>query len=134
MVAPVYATAADFEAYTGKPPPDDVERRLARASERVDELLRAAWYPLDEATQLPTMPDHIDAVTRATCAQAAWMLAMGDEYGVAAAFKDVSIGSVKLSRAGGNDSGPARHAPDAASILQLAGLLPGYVVDASAWW
>lgn len=133
MPMPVYATAAQYEDYTGQTPPADIDRRLARASERVDELLRTALYAVDEATQLPTDPDYADAVARATCAQAAWMLAVGDEYGVAAAFKDVSIGSVRLSRAGGANSGPARHAPDAASILQQAGLLPGYVIDATTW-
>lgn len=130
---PVYATADDYEDYTGQQPPADIGRRLARASERVDELLRSAWYPLDEATQMPTEPEHVEAIARATCAQAAWMKAVGDEYGVAAAFSDVSIGSVKLKRAGGDNAGPARHAPDAASILQLAGLLPGYVIDAATW-
>ncbi|MEV4806766.1 hypothetical protein AB0K18_42800 [Nonomuraea sp. NPDC049421] len=130
---PVYATADDYRAYTSQEPPEDIDRRLARASERIDELLRGAWYPIDEATQMPTEPDHLEAIGRATCAQAAWMRAVGDEYGVAAAFSDVKIGSVSLKRSGGDNSGPARHAPDAVSILQLAGLLPGYVFDAATW-
>ncbi|MEU1883427.1 hypothetical protein ABZ470_39490 [Streptosporangium sp. NPDC020072] len=130
---PVYATTEQYVAYAGQDPPADLERRLARASERIDELLRTAVYPIDEATQLPTRPEHLEAMAQATCAQAAWMLAVGDEYGVAAAFSDVSIGSVKLKRAGSDDAGPARHAPDAVSILQLAGLLPGYVIDVGAW-
>lgn len=129
----VYATAADYAAYTGKPAPAGIDTVLARASERIDELLMTAVYDVDETTDLPTNPTDADAIMRATCAQAAWSLAVGDQYGVAAAFSDVKIGSVSVKRAGGGGSGPARHAPDAASILRTAGLLPGYVIDQGAW-
>ncbi|TMR99515.1 hypothetical protein [Nonomuraea basaltis] len=129
----VYATADDFSTFTGKPAPEGIAASLARASERVDELLIGAVYDTDEVTEMPTDPKERDAVMRATCAQAAWMIATGDPYGVAATFKDVSIGSVRLSRAGGGGSGPARHAPDAGRILHTAGLLPGYAFDTAAW-
>ncbi|SEU46606.1 hypothetical protein [Nonomuraea wenchangensis] len=129
----VYANADDYAAYTGKPAPDGIDAVLARASERIDELLVTAVYAVDPATELPTDEKVADAIRRATCAQAAWSVAVGDPYGVAAAFKSVSIGSVKLDRAGGGEAGPARHAPDAASILRVAGLLPGFVIDQGAW-
>ncbi|MEV0236876.1 hypothetical protein [Nonomuraea sp. NPDC050786] len=129
----VYASAADYAAYTGQDAPSGIEAVLARASERIDELLVGAVYDVDPATELPTKPKEAEAIARATCAQAAWALAVGDPYGVAAAFKSVSIGSVKLDRAGGGEAGPARHAPDAASILRTAGLLPGYVIDQGVW-
>lgn len=128
----VYATAADYAAFTGKPAPEGIDASLARASERIDELLIGAVYDTDDQ-EMPTDPRERDAITRATCAQAAWMLATGDPYGVAAAFKDISIGSVRLSRAGSGESAPARHAPDAGRILHTAGLLPGYAFDVAAW-
>ncbi|WP_433426345.1 hypothetical protein ACQP1V_42705 (plasmid) [Microtetraspora malaysiensis] len=128
-----YATSADYIAYTGQDPaPADIERRLERASERVDELLMTAVYPVDDAG-MPTEPGHVDAMKRATCAQAAWTNAVGDEFGVASAFKTVSIGSVRLDRGGSTDGPPARYAPDASMILQRAGLLPGYVIDGRMW-
>lgn len=128
----VYATAADYATYTAKPAPEGIDTALARASERIDELLLGAVYDTD-ANEMPTKPKEREAITRATCAQAAFMLATGDPYGVAAAFKDVSIGSVRLSRAGGAASVPPRHAPDSARILHTAGLLPGYTFDTAAW-
>ncbi|MFI6485158.1 hypothetical protein ACIBH1_45120 [Nonomuraea sp. NPDC050663] len=130
----VYASAADYTDYTGQADlPADIDRRLERASERIDELLLTAYYRTDD-TGMPTEPAVREAVRRATCAQAAWTSAHGDEYGVASAFKDVAIGSVKLSRGGSNEGGTSRHAPDAHSILRSAGLLPGFVMDTGGWW
>ncbi|TMR97538.1 hypothetical protein [Nonomuraea basaltis] len=133
MAALVYATAADYATYTGQAAPDGIDQVLARASERIDELLMGAVYQTDE-TEMPADADTREAIRRATCAQAAWTIAVGDPYGVASAFKSVSIGSVKLDRAGGaGESGPPRYAQDALSILRTTGLLPGYVIDISAW-
>ncbi|MFD8529415.1 hypothetical protein ACFV0L_18545 [Streptosporangium canum] len=127
-----YATAADYTAYTGQAGPNDMDRRLERASERIDELLFASIYPTDDEG-MPIRPRDIDAMKRAVCAQAAWTLAVGDEFGVASAFKSVSIGSVRLDRGSSSDGPPPRYAPDASSILQRAGLLPGYILDGSVW-
>ncbi|TYB71243.1 hypothetical protein FXF51_02050 [Nonomuraea sp. PA05] len=129
----VYATAADYATYTGQPASAGIDAVLARASERIDELLVAALYDTDPVTQMPTDPAEAEAITRATCAQAAWSLAVGDPYGVASAYSEVKIGSVNLKATNGGGAGPARHAPDAASILRTAGLLPGYVIDQGAW-
>ncbi|MBT2234758.1 hypothetical protein [Nonomuraea sp. NEAU-A123] len=127
-----YATAADYTAYSGQAAPDDIDRRLERASDRIDEMLFASIYPTDDAG-LPTRPEDVEAMKRATCAQVAWTVAVGDEFGVAAAFKSVSIGSVRLDRGGSGDAPPPRYSPDASSILQRAGLLPGYILDGSVW-
>ncbi|GAA4600329.1 hypothetical protein GCM10023194_81360 [Planotetraspora phitsanulokensis] len=128
-----YATAADYTDYTGQQvQPEDIERRLARASERVDELLISSVYQVDDAG-MPIEPDVIEAMKKATCAQAAWTLAVGDEYGVASAFEQVSIGSVRLQRGKSGGGPPARYASDASAILQRAGLIPGYVIDGSPW-
>ncbi|WP_433444557.1 hypothetical protein [Nonomuraea sp. CA-141351] len=127
----VYATPDDYADYTRKPAPADIEGELERASERIDELLTVAVYRTDD-TGMPIEPDEREALKRATCAQAAWSLAVGDPYGVASAYKDVQIGSVKLG--GRTDAGgPPRYAQDAVSILRRAGLLPGYVIDGPYW-
>lgn len=117
-----YATAEDYSDYTGKPGPEDIDRRLARASERVDELLSTAIYETD-AEGFPVDPTLRDAITRATCAQAAWTIAVGDEFGTASAFKDVSMGSVRLSRVDTKTGEAPRYAQDAVSILLSAGFL-----------
>ncbi|MFI6909657.1 hypothetical protein ACIBKY_50940 [Nonomuraea sp. NPDC050394] len=133
MALLVYATAADYTAYTKKPAPADIDGDLERASERIDELLQGAVYATD-SSEMPVDADLRAAIARATCAQAAWAREVGDPYGVASAFKKTDIGSVRLERASGSDaSGPPRHAQDAKAILRRAGLLPGVVIDATAW-
>ncbi len=118
---PTYATAQDYVEYAGNAGPADIERRLARASERIDELLVTALYETDDQ-ELPVDPVLRDAVKRATCAQAAWVLAVGDEFGTASAFKDVTMGTVRLTRADGEGAAP-RYAQDAVSILLQAGFV-----------
>ncbi|MFG2076975.1 hypothetical protein [Nonomuraea maritima] len=128
----VYATPADYTDYTRAAAPADIEGELERASERIDELLTVAVYRTDE-TGMPVEADKREAIMRATCAQAAWSLEVGDKYGVASAYKSVRIGSVQLDRGGNGESGPPRYAQDAVSILRRAGLLPGYVIDGPYW-
>ncbi|MEQ4723773.1 hypothetical protein [Nonomuraea sp. B19D2] len=119
---PTYATAQDYTDYTGQSGPADINRRLARASERVDELLSNAIYETDKQG-IALDPVLRDAITRATCAQAAWTLAVGDEFGTASAFKDVSMGSVRLARVDTATGEAPRYAQDAVSILLQAGFL-----------
>ncbi|WP_433235526.1 hypothetical protein ACQPYK_25490 [Streptosporangium sp. CA-135522] len=119
---PTYATAEQYLDYTGQSGPADIERRLARASERVDELLANAIYETDEQGFARNAGER-DAMTRATCAQAAWTLAVGDEFGTSSAFKDVSMGSVRLARVDSKDGLAPRYAQDAVSILLRAGFL-----------
>ncbi|MEV0149686.1 MULTISPECIES: hypothetical protein [unclassified Nonomuraea] len=119
---PTYATAEDYTKYSGQTGPPDIDRRLARASERIDELLSNAIYETD-AQGIARNAVLKDAIIRATCAQAAWTLAVGDEFGTASAFKDVSMGSVRLSRVDTATGEAPRYAQDAVSILLQAGFL-----------
>jgi hypothetical protein len=48
---------------------------------------------------------------------------VGDEFGTASAFKDVSMGSVRLARVDSKNGNPPRYAQDAVSILLRAGFL-----------
>lgn len=118
----IYATAQEYLDYTGQAGPADIDRRLARASERVDELLSNAIYDTND-DGIVLDPVLKTAMTQATCAQAAWTLAVGDEFGTASAFKDVSMGSVRLSRADSKTGEAPRYAQDAVSILLQAGFL-----------
>ncbi|MFG6197887.1 hypothetical protein [Nonomuraea sp. JJY05] len=59
-VVVVYATAGDYAAYTAKTAPDGIEASLARASERIDELLIGAMYATDEQ-DMPTDLKERDA-------------------------------------------------------------------------
>lgn len=117
-----YATAEEYLGYAGTSGPADIDRRLARASERIDELLANAIYDVDDTQGFALDPVLKKAMTQATCAQAAWTLAVGDEFGTSSAFKDVTMGTVRLTRADGGGSAP-RYAQDAVSILLRAGFL-----------
>ncbi|MEV4749073.1 hypothetical protein AB0K21_22065 [Streptosporangium sp. NPDC049248] len=119
---PTYATAEEYLDYAGQPGPADIDRRLTRASERVDELLTNAIYDTDEQG-FALDAELKKAMMQATCAQAAWLIAVGDEFGTASAFKDVSMGSVRLARVDSKDGTAPRYAQDAVSILLRAGFL-----------
>ncbi|MFG1709235.1 hypothetical protein ACFLIM_39195 [Nonomuraea sp. M3C6] len=119
---PTYATAQEYLDYTGQSGPADIDRRLARASERVDELLADAIYEVDDQ-EFALDPKLKKAMMQATCVQAAWTLTVGDEFGTASAFKDVSMGSVRLARVDSKDGNAPRYAQDAVSILLRAGFL-----------
>ena len=129
--AVVYATTTDLANWLHGPPPAGARRMLARATLRVDELCKTAVYDVD-ANNLPTDPAVIAALRDATCAQVEWMVETGDLAGTAAPeqYQSVSIGSVSLTRAGSGGAGgtaASRYAPNAVTVLQLAGLLPGTV-------
>lgn len=127
MVQTVYATSDDYVKWAGAtpPPPADIDRRLARASLRVDELTFTAVYDVDD-TGMPTDPDVREAMQEATCAIAAWRIRTGDEDGAAAQYQSVGIGSVNLGRAQSATAaggGPDLDGPDARTVLGNAGLL-----------
>ena len=69
-----YATVTELtEFIAGRTPPDDAARLLARASELVDDTVRAP-FSIDATTKLPTDPDVAAAIRDATCAVVeAWM-------------------------------------------------------------
>lgn len=124
----VYATADVWQQWTGKPPPDDAERRLARASEQIARATLTAVYDVDGAG-MPTDPAVAEAFQGATVLQAYWWVTTGDEQGDAAIWQSASIGSVSLSgRRQTGSSARDRLAPQAEALLDLAGLIgrPAY--------
>lgn len=124
-----YATTTDFADHLQAAPPNGSRRLLARATLRIDELLKTAVYDVD-VNGMPTDAAAIAACKAACCEQAEWMVGTGDVdgLGLVDAYTSVSIGSVSLSRAQGGASGGStlRYAPNAVSVLERAGLLtPG---------
>lgn len=114
-----YATSTDYEDYTGKTPPADINLRLRRASRAVDgELMSSIYDATDEYV--------VAALRDATCEQADYMRAVGGSGGLPTGFRDVKIGSVSLGGGNGPDAsgGGTRtpFSPDAFVILQTAGL------------
>jgi hypothetical protein len=121
-----YATSTDYEDELGTAPAN-IDRLLTLASRDVDAALISAVYDVDDEG-LPTTAAHIVAFREATIEQTAYYLDTGDETGTGGSqtYTSVSIGSVALSRpqSGGAGGGSAARplAPQAHSVLQLAGL------------
>lgn len=123
----VYATPDQYETWSGKPAPDDIGARLARASGVVQRATRTAVYDVTPAG-LPSDPDVADAFREATCEQVAYWLTTGDQQGTAGTWQSVSIGRASMSRAAGQQGRPStrdRLAPLADDVLSNAGLLGG---------
>ncbi|MFE7128956.1 hypothetical protein [Streptomyces sp. NPDC057617] len=115
-MARVYATAAEYLAFTGEEVPD--EGALARASRFLDSrVLRLCWYKVD-GFGMPTDPVVAEAFAAAVCEQVRWWEETGDELGVAGRWGTVKLGSASLSGPGGasGSSGPVggREVADAA--------------------
>ena len=103
-MARVYATEADYTAYTGETPPANIDRLLRIASGVVDYLLTGRLYDVD-TSGMPTAVADSDALRDATCviaqdADAANLIGSGgsQEWG------SVSIGNVSLSNPLGGSS------------------------------
>ncbi|MEU2120003.1 hypothetical protein ABZ567_31200 [Streptomyces sp. NPDC016459] len=133
-MARVYATAAQYEDYTGvTPAPVDIETRLRRASAFLDaQVLRLCAYAVDDGG-LPSDPVVAQAFTDAVCAQAEWGVDVGDVTGAAAVgWGDVEIGSVRLRRsvtATSGDQSPGRQiAPAVWDALRSPDLTPDLFV------
>lgn len=127
----VYATAAQYQTWAGVAGPADIDRRLARASELVEQATMRALYDVDTAG-LPTKAEVVTAFQEATCAAALHLKATGDELGTAGRWQSVSIGSVAMSRGGGAlspEEAAERIGAQARTILTLAALLTGPVQD-----
>lgn len=121
----VYATMAQYQQWSGDAvtPASVVGPMLMRASEAMDHYLIGAVYAVN-ANGMPTDPMVIDAFMRATCAQAAWMLADNDPTGVKRQYQSTSMGGVALSRAQGATMNPFPPlGPQAAAVLHAAGIL-----------
>lgn len=123
---PTYATAADLAALLGTAAPANADRLLDRASRVIGQATVTATYAAG-TDGLPTDADVLAAMRDATCEQAAWWIASGEDEGMgtAAAYSSVSIGSVSLTRAqsGGSAASGAALAPQAYAVLSLAGLV-----------
>ncbi|MFH9823012.1 hypothetical protein [Streptomyces bobili] len=125
----VFATPAEYEAFTGQPAPANADRLLARASRLVSAATKAAVYDTDPAGY-PSDSDILEAFRDATCAQVGeWArrdtaAADGDDV-AASPWTSVSAGSLSFLR----QSAPATTSedtllvPEAVEILDDLGLL-----------
>jgi len=124
-MARVYATAEQYEAYTGAAAPVDIDARLARAGRFLDaNVFRLCVYTADATTGLPTDTVVAAAFADAVCAQAEWGVEVGDVTGAAGAgWGNVSIGSVQLGRSvtsvSGSDSPGRQVAPAVQDCLAI---------------
>ncbi len=109
-----YATSAEYEVFAGGELPDDLARRLERASEVIQEATMTAWYATD-VHGLPTDVDIAAALSAATCAQVEFWLAGDEEDDILGPVKEMSIGGVKATM-----DKPLTIAPRAARILRNA--------------
>ncbi|MEW1638652.1 hypothetical protein AB0469_31910 [Streptomyces sp. NPDC093801] len=129
-MARVYATAEQYETYTGAAAPPDIDARLARASRFLDsQVFRLCTYAADAASGLPTDQVVAAAFAAAVCAQAEWGVEVGDVTGAAGAgWGSVEIGSVRLSRSvtavSGADSPGRQVAPAVWDALRSPDLAP----------
>jgi len=128
-VARVYATSAQYQAYTGDTPPADITVRLGRASKFLDsQVFRLCGYEVDD-DGMPTNSLVVAAFADACCAQVEWGVDVGDVTGAAAVgWGSVEIGSAKLSRsvvATSGDAAPGRQiAPAVWDALRSPDLTP----------
>lgn len=128
-MARVYATSADYEAFTGQAPPSDITTLLARAATFLEaRVFRLCWYRVDE-DGLPSETVVSEAFRDSVCAQVQWWDEVGDSIGAAGAgWSSVSIGSASMSRGsaapGGEDSPARQIAPQVWDILRSPDLTP----------
>ncbi|MFF5790250.1 hypothetical protein ACFY8P_35420 [Streptomyces sp. NPDC012693] len=133
-MARVYATAAQYEDYTGvTPAPADIETRLRRASAFLDaRVFSLCAYAVDDAG-MPSVEAVLDAFADAACAQVEWGVDVGDVTGAAAVgWGSVEIGSARLSRsvtATSGDEAPGRQiAPAVWDALRSPDMTPDLLV------
>ena len=128
-----YATSGDLAEYLQDAPPENADRLLIRASELIDRMLFTARYDVDVDGD-PTDTGVIAALKKATCAQVAWWIETGDEWGLGTAYSSMSIGSVSLSRAqSGGGEASSRIGPDVWAALAEGGLT-GHGIAVNGWW
>ncbi len=119
MADKAYATRAQLAAYLGMAAPVDpdlgMERMLLRASELVDEMVRAPYTT--DADGLPTDADVAAAMTKATCAVVEAWLEVGETNDVdGLAGRPVSVSGFSGDRA-------PRYPPRAIVALKAGRLL-----------
>jgi len=111
-----YATAEQYETWSGLTAPPDAERLLRRASELLDATVTSSFV-VSDATGLPTDATEAEALSDATCAQVRFWIETGEEHDIdGLAGTAVSIGGVSGVR-------PPVVAPQALRILRGAMLL-----------
>lgn len=134
----VYATPEQLAAWTDTASPANAAQLLRSASLLITDAIANAVYDVD-GTGLPTDSDKVDALSDATCAQAAAWAALGIDpaagpAGVTGAVQSSSIagGSVSyaVSSTAGDDraAAAARLTGEALLILRQAGLLTGAIL------
>lgn len=126
MSTRVYATAADYLAYTGDAATSGprLARLLTLASTIVERPLMTAVYATDPQGY-PAGAELVDTLMKATCEQVAYMAEVGDDTLAAARFESVAIGNMSFKRAAGSTAPVLPPvAPMALSLLQQIGVLP----------
>lgn len=125
---PKYALPSDWDGsdFTEGDAPADVEKLLNRASLHIDSLVVNAIYEADD-DGYPVDLDILETLRDATLAQAAYWLETGDVSGAMAGNQSMGIGSVSiggLKSAGDTprSKNQSRHAPEAVTLLTVAGL------------
>ncbi len=121
----VYATYGQYQEWSMDTltPQTRVAPALRRATEVIDLYLIGAVYTTD-GDGMPTQAPVINAIMRATCAQAQFMLANNDPANIKSQYASTSMGGVtqvRTASAQGQVLPPL--APHAAAILQEAGFL-----------
>jgi hypothetical protein len=121
-----YASIAQYRSWSGDQfsPDDLVTTALRRATEVIDRVLIGAVYATDP-DGMPTDAGVLNVFMRATCAQGQFILANNDFANVKSQYSSTSMGGVSQTRAAAaqNQMFPPV-APQAAAILQVAGVLP----------
>ena len=115
MATRIYATSAEYEAYTGQTPPSDIDQQLKDASRMlVAEVIRLCWYEVDE-DGYPSNATVREAFSDAVCAQVQWWDEIGDSIGAAGVgWGTVKLGSAQMSRSVTATSGAASAAREVA--------------------
>lgn len=123
----IYATTADLAKHLeGAALPAYPRKLLKQASADVERATKCAIYVTDD-NGFPTDAAVILAFKEATCAQVEWWGETGDALGIQGSYQNVKIGSVALSGGPGATGTQGELAPNAHTVLDNAGLLPGVV-------
>lgn len=128
MTTRVYATLADYRAYTGDAATPDarVTALLTMASEDLDgQALVGAVYTTDPQGY-PADAGLLDVLMKVTCRQVQFMLDMDDDTGVKQRLDSVKVGSLSFTRAKGVSVGSGMYpiGPRALALLHSSGVLP----------
>ncbi|WP_060888659.1 hypothetical protein [Streptomyces scabiei] len=133
MATRIYATSAEYTAYTGQTPPSDIDKLLRDASRMLAaEVFRLCWYEVDE-DGYPSNTAVLEAFSDAACAQVEWWDEIGDSTGASAvSWGTVKLGSAQLSRSvtatSGSASAAREVAPKAWDALRSDDLTPDIFV------